>query len=115
MFTFYIAAKTLTKDVKFVAPNEFMAMVAEQTNSKVTPYLAFLTIAYHQLPVETMNMAGERSKDYKPNPQFVTRQGKIISQKHFTKKQKQLYHDYQLIQYDLTAGKQYLVKDWKMK
>ena len=108
-------AKTLTKDVKFVAPNEFMAMVAEQTNSKVTPYLAFLTIAYHQLPVETMNMAGERSKDYKPNPQFVTRQGKIISQKHFTKKQKQLYHDYQLIQYDLTAGKQYLVKDRKMK
>lgn len=108
-------AKNLTRDTKFVAPNEFMAMVAEQTNSKVTPYLAFLTDAWHDLPVEVMNMTGEQSNSYAPHPQFVTRQGKIISQKHFTKKQKQLYHDYQLIQYDLTAGKQYLVKDWKMK
>lgn len=81
-------AKNLTKNTKYVAPNEFMAMVAEQTNSKVTPYLAFLTDAWHNLPAEVMNMTGEQSNSYAPHPQFVTRQGKIISQKHFTKKQK---------------------------
>lgn len=108
-------AKNLTHNTKYVAPNDFIAMVAEQTNSKVTPYLAFLTAAYHDLPVETMNTNGTSTASYQADPQFVSRQGKIISQKQFTKRQQQLFHDYQLIQYDLTAGKQYLFKFWQMK
>ncbi|WP_162258988.1 LTA synthase family protein [Limosilactobacillus ingluviei] len=108
-------AKNLTHNTKYVAPNDFIAMVAEQTNSKVTPYLAFLTAAYHDLPVETMNTNGTSTASYQADPQFVSRQGKIISQKQFTKRQRQLFHDYQLIQYDLTAGKQYLFKFWQMK
>lgn len=108
-------AHNLTHNTKYIAPNDFIAMVAEQTNSKVTPYLAFLTAAYHDLPVETMNTNGTSTASYQADPQFVSRQGKIISQKQFTKRQQQLFHDYQLIQYDLTAGKQYLFKFWQMK
>ena len=109
-------ARNLTNSSRIVAPNDFIAMVAEQTNSKVTPYIAFLTAMYHEMPVESVDTQGTVTKDSsQTKPQFTTKQGKIISQKQFTKRQQQLFHDYQLIQYDLTAGKQYLFKFWQMK
>ena len=42
---------------------------------------------------------------------FVTKQGKILKPEQLTKQQQELYHDYQLVQYDMTAGKQYLLKN----
>ncbi|WP_010009537.1 hypothetical protein [Loigolactobacillus coryniformis] len=41
---------------------------------------------------------------------FVGQNSKLIKYKALTKKQKVLYHDYQLIQYDIVAGKQYSTK-----
>lgn len=96
-------AVRLKRDNKYISPNDFIAMVLEQTNSKVTPYQAFLTKIWHNLPAFSTNSRGLSNK-----PQFINQHGKITRFSSFETKQKKLWHDYLLVQYDLTAGKCYL-------
>ena len=105
-------AKTkLAKAIGLVAPNDFPAMVAEQTNSKVNGYLALLTKVKDELPAMSTNPKMNATNNYNTMVSFVTKQGKILKPEQLTKKQQELYHDYQLVQYDMTAGKQYLLKN----
>lgn len=105
-------AKTkLAKATGLVAPNDFPAMVAEQTNSKVNGYLALLTKVKDELPAMSTNPKLNATNNYNTMVSFVTKQGKILKPEQLTKKQQELYHDYQLVQYDMTAGKQYLLKN----
>ena len=97
-------AKNL-KHVKYVSPIDFIALTAEQTNSKVSPYYALLTEVQKELPTIKV-YAYNNGK----NPVFVNKKGKTIKYKQLTKKQKRLYNDLKLVQYDLTAGNQYLYK-----
>lgn len=97
-------AKNL-KHVKYVSPIDFIALTAEQTNSKVSPYYALLTEIQKELPTIKV-YAYNNGK----NPIFVNKKGKTIKYKQLTKKQKRLYNDLKLVQYDLTAGNQYLYK-----
>lgn len=97
-------AKNL-KHVKYVSPIDFIALTAEQTNSKVSPYYALLTEIQKELP-KIKVYAYNNGK----NPVFVNKKGKTIKYKQLTKKQKRLYNDLKLVQYDLTAGNQYLYK-----
>ena len=97
-------AKNL-KHVKYVSPIDFIALTAEQTNSKVSPYYALLTEIQKELPTIKV-YAYNNGK----NPVFVDKKGKTIRYKQLTKKQKRLYNDLKLVQYDLTAGNQYLYK-----
>lgn len=97
-------AKNLDKkDTKYVSPIEFSPMVAKQTNSKVTPYLALLTKIQEELPAIDVYAFNDGK-----TPKFVNKQGKEISYKRLTKRQKELYNDLKLVQYDMTTGKQYL-------
>ena len=41
---------------------------------------------------------------------FVDKKGKTVKYEQLTKKQKQLYNDLKLVQYDLTTGNQYLYR-----
>ena len=105
-------AKTkLAKATGLVAPNDFPAMVAEQTNSKVNGYLALLTKVKDELPAMSTNPKLNATNNYNTMVSFVTKQGKILKPNQLTKQQQELYHDYQLVQYDMTAGKQYLLKN----
>lgn len=105
-------AKTkLVKATGLVAPNDFPAMVAEQTNSKVNGYLALLTKVKDELPAMSTNPKLNATNNYNTMVSFVTKQGKILKPEQLTKQQQELYHDYQLVQYDMTAGKQYLLKN----
>ena len=105
-------AKTkLAKATGLVAPNDFPAMVAEQTNSKVNGYLALLTKVKDELPAMSTNPKLNATNNYNTMVSFVTKQGKILKPEQLTKQQQELYHDYQLVQYDMTAGKQYLLKN----
>lgn len=97
-------AKNL-KHVKYVSPIDFIALTAEQTNSKVSPYYALLTEIQKELPTIKV-YAYNNGK----NPVFVNKKGKTIKYKQLTKKQKRLYNDLKLVQYDLTARNQYLYK-----
>ena len=109
------AQKKLRKDVRFVDPNDFIALAAEQTNSKVNWYQAMLTDIMHQLPAFALNTQQAATNSFNTNAQFINQQGSVASQKRFTKRQKQLWHDYKLVQYDITAGHHYLVHDGQLK
>lgn len=103
-------AKQLKEHTRYVAPNDFIAMVLKQTNSKVTPYQALLTKVWQELPTFSVDSTGTSSK-----PQFVNQKGKIAKYSSFTAKQKKLWHEYLLVQYDLTAGKNYVKNTGMMK
>ncbi|MCR5524427.1 MAG: sulfatase-like hydrolase/transferase [Lactobacillus sp.] len=87
-----------------VSPSNFIAMVLKQTNSKVTPYQAFLTEVYEKLPAFSTN-----SKDGSSRPQFVSEKGNIIKYSELSPSQKKIWQEYKLVQYDMTTGKHYLL------
>ena len=79
-------------------------MVLKQTDSKVTPYQAFLTEVYEKLPAFSTN-----SRDGSSQPQFVNEKGKIIKYSELSSSQKNIWKEYKLVQYDMTTGKQYCI------
>ena len=104
------AAKKLShvgkmKQYKIVDPGDFIPLVLKQTNSKVTPYQALLTNMLDRLPANSVNPTQDGTNTFTPQARF-TNGSKIESLS--TKGQKQLWHDYQLVQYDQTAGYHYL-------
>lgn len=107
------AIKKMKKGTKIVDPNDFIAMVLAQTNSKVNWYQALLTRLWQQLPavaLQTNQGSATSTNAYNTAPEFINQAGKIVSTKHWTKHQRQLWHDYRLVQYDVTAGHHYLVR-----
>jgi phosphoglycerol transferase MdoB-like AlkP superfamily enzyme len=88
---------TKVKNTKVVSPNMFTPMVMEQLGEKVSPFYALMTKVQQNVP------AAERNK-------FMDANGNYISYDKFSKKEKEIYNDYKLIQYDITAGKQYSLK-----
>ena len=98
-------------DAAYSSPNFFVAQAADHMNAKVSPYLAFLTemhskIAAMEPPVVNKIQGWERI----PEGQniYLDQNGNPMSTDDFDKETKQLLADYKLIQYDITAGKNYL-------
>ena len=98
-------------DAAYSSPNFFVAQAAEHMNAKVSPYLAFLTemhskIAAMEPPVVNKIQGWDRI----PEGQniYLDQNGNPMSTDDFDKETKQLLADYKLIQYDITAGKNYL-------
>ncbi|OSH00877.1 phosphoglycerol transferase [Bifidobacterium adolescentis] len=92
----------------FTSPNYFMALAATHMNAKVTPYLALLTKLSAEVPAMgrisfTKKMGSKKAQQHILIP-LVTSLIQVLSQK----KQQELLHDYKLVQYDMTAGKNYL-------
>ena len=98
-------------DAAYSSPNFFVAQAADHMNAKVSPYLAFLTemhskIAAMEPPVVNKIQGWDRI----PEGQniYLDQNGNPMSTDDFDKETKQLLADYRLIQYDITAGKNYL-------
>ena len=98
-------------DAAYSSPNFFVAQAADNMNAKVSPYLAFLTemhskIAAMEPPVVNKIQGWDRI----PEGQniYLDQNGNPMSTDDFDKETKQLLADYKLIQYDITAGKNYL-------
>ena len=85
----------------FVSSSDFIAMMLEQTDSKVTPYQALLTEVHKKLPAITINFKGDKGYE------LIGRKGQVIEPQYLTKEQQDLLADYETIQYDMTAGKAY--------
>lgn len=94
----------IDQSTKVTDPNGFIPLALKQMKQQVTPYYALLTKVQEDLPAMAKNSVG-KSEDL-----YVNSQGKQVSDKSFTKQQKQLLHDYKLVQYDLTVGKGYSQK-----
>lgn len=98
-------------DAAYSSPNFFVAQAADHMNAKVSPYLAFVTemhskIAAMEPPVVNKIQGWDRI----PEGQniYLDQNGNPMSTDDFDKETKQLLADYKLIQYDITAGKNYL-------
>jgi len=98
-------------DAAYSSPNFFVAQAADHMNAEVSPYLAFLTemhskIAAMEPPVVNKIQGWDRI----PEGQniYLDQNGNPMSTDDFDKETKQLLADYKLIQYDITAGKNYL-------
>lgn len=93
---------------RIVSPYSFSALALSAAHAKVTPYYALITKITNKLPAMTIKPANTKSTSgLEENNIFVGQNGKSIEYNSLSKKQKKLYHDYLLIQYDLVAGKQY--------
>lgn len=98
-------------DAAYSSPNFFVAQAAEHMNAKVSPYLAFLTQMHEKIsamePPVVNNIQGW---DRIPEGQniYLDADGHPMAESDFNTETKQLLADYQLIQYDITAGKNYL-------
>ncbi|MDK7091411.1 LTA synthase family protein [Bifidobacterium breve] len=98
-------------DAAYSSPNFFVAQAAEHMDAEVSPYLAFLTemhakIAAMEPPVVNKIQGWARI----PEGQniYLDQNGNPMSEGDFDAETKQLLADYKLIQYDITAGKNYL-------
>lgn len=95
----------------YSSPNFFVAQAADHMNAKVSPYLAFLTemhskIAAMEPPVVNKIQGWDRIPEGQNS--YLDQNGNPMSTDDFDKETKQLLADYKLIQYDITAGKNYL-------
>ena len=100
----------LTWQHRLVGPNNFAAMALAQMDVKVSPYYALLTKVAEDIPATSLptNGTAKNNSAHQGGTDFVNARGKHVK---LTPQQKKLFHDYQLVQYDLTAGHHYLLKD----
>lgn len=94
--------KKLTENTEVTDPNSFIPLALKQMQQQVTPYYALLTEVQEKLPAMAKNSVGKNENLY-----VDSTTGKRVNQKSLTKEQRQLIHDYKLVQYDLTVGKGY--------
>ena len=98
-------------DAAYSSPNFFVAQAADHMNAKVSPYLAFLTEMHSKIAaIEPPVVNKIQGWDRIPEGQsiYLDQNGNPMSTDDFDKETKQLLADYKLIQYDITAGKNYL-------
>ena len=91
----------------FASSNFFMALAAQHMNAKVSPYLELLGELHAEIPalgrvVFNAGGFGDGSTTY------LDMNGHAIAEADLSATAKQLLADYELVQYDLTAGKGYL-------
>ncbi len=89
---------TVDVSENYADPSDFTAMVLKMNNMKVDPYWALKTELLEKVP--TIN-------NYKRDEN-----GKLsfIDEKSLTAEQQKLVKDFKLVQYDITTGKNYLLK-----
>ena len=101
------SAGTKLDDVSnaYTSSNYFSAQLASHLNAKVSPYLAFLTKMHGTIPAISIPSSAGGNAD---EPVYLDAAGNRINNKQLSKEAKTMLHDYQLIQYDMSVGKNYL-------
>lgn len=89
----------------YTSSNYFSAQLASHLNAKVSPYLAFLTEMHQAIPAMSVPSAAGGSSD---KPVYLNAAGACMNEKDLSDEAKTLLHDYKLIQYDMSAGRNYL-------
>jgi phosphoglycerol transferase MdoB-like AlkP superfamily enzyme len=97
-------AKAKLNKSSVVTTSDFIAMMLEQSDSKVTPYQALLTKIHEELPAITINYNGGKGME------LIDQEGKQVKLSSLNKQQKQLLNDYICVQYDATAGDGQLIQ-----
>lgn len=100
------AKSKLTVNSSYTSASDFIALAFKQANVKVDAFLALLTDVQEQLPTQWISNNGQGDN----GKIFIDEKGRKLNLSQLTKKQKKIFEEYQLIQYDLTAGEQYSIK-----
>lgn len=79
-------------------------------DAKVSPYLAFLTQARTELPALERLVLGAGGFTTDTSTTYLDAEGNAVKRKDLSEQADNMLHDYQLIQYDMTAGKGYLAE-----
>lgn len=99
------------EDSSYTSPNFFMAQMADHMNAKVSPYIAFLTNLHAKVSAiepPVVNQIQGWTRIPAGQTIYLDGSGNPMDSRSFDDSTKQLLHDYQLIQYDITAGNHYL-------
>ena len=91
----------------YTSSNYFMALAAEHLDAKVSPYLAMLTQTQTQIPAISRLVSSNASWG-DGSTVYLDAEGNHVASKNLSKEAKQMLHDYRLVQYDMTKGKNYL-------
>ena len=100
---------TRNANAEYTSPNYLMAQAAEHMDTKVSPYLAFLTRMHQQIPAMQPAISATDWSQRLDNAIYLDSDGKRLSK--LTATQKTMIKEYKLIAYDMTVGKGYLSKD----
>ena len=91
----------------FSSSNYCMSLAAEHMNATVSPYLALLTELQREIP--SISRVGSAAAGWgEGDATYLDENGDIIDPETLSERADQLLHDYQLVQYDMTAGDGYL-------
>lgn len=100
-------SKVSGEHTAFSSSNYCMSLAAEHMNATISPYLALLTELQREIP--SISRVGSAAVGWgEGDATYLDENGNIIDPDTLTKPAKQLLHDYQLVQYDMTAGDGYL-------
>lgn len=91
----------------YVSSNYFMTLAAQHMNAKVTPYLEFLSEMHAAVPAFN-RLVGSNDSWGEGNAYYLDAAGNRVKRADLSDQAKQLLQDYELIQYDMTKGKNYL-------
>ncbi|BDR58707.1 LTA synthase family protein [Xylocopilactobacillus apicola] len=102
---------------KLTGPYGFGNIAFDTANFKLTPYYELLTEVTKKLPVITSNMkSDDRLNLERSKIQLVSqRTEKLVDPDKLSAQEKKILHEYQLVQYDLSAGKHYLPEKFTKK
>uniref|UniRef100_UPI000668898E LTA synthase family protein n=3 Tax=Alloscardovia omnicolens TaxID=419015 RepID=UPI000668898E len=95
----------------YTSPNFFTAQLAEHLNAKVSPYIAFLTALHAKVPAmepPVVNKIQGWSRIPDGQALYLDNEGNYLDVSQADEQTKQLLEDYKFVQYDFTAGKNYL-------
>ncbi|QBO35669.1 hypothetical protein EQG49_03945 [Periweissella cryptocerci] len=103
---------TKLPNTKIVSPNVFSPLLMKHLDQKVSPFYALMTNVAEQLPAMSTDSgkAANKSSDNGAG-EILNQNSEIVPENKLTATQKQTLADYRMIQYDLTTGKQYILKD----
>lgn len=100
-----------TANTNYTSPNYFMTLASEHMNAKISPYLQFLSAVRADLPAVERLVLGAGGFADDTSTTYLDGNGNPIRRRSLSKEQKQLLKEYRLVQYDMTAGKNYLADD----
>jgi phosphoglycerol transferase MdoB-like AlkP superfamily enzyme len=101
--------KLSAQDSAYTSPNFLMAQTAQHMDAKVSPYLAFLTEMHEAISAMEPPVANHIQQWQRiPSGTSLNLDADGDQIEKLSTQQKQLVNDYKLIQYDITAGKNYL-------
>ncbi len=106
----------ILENAGYSSSNFFMAQVAEQTSSRVSPFLALLTELHDEFPAMGVAVAartdGEVTSEEEQRSSgdllLLDADGQPVDQTTLTPRQRRLLDDYRMVQYDITAGQHHL-------